>query len=261
VCRVCGATETSEWRRGPDGSKSYVIIHPFSWCFCHDLISNFQFFKSIWRLCNACGLHYSKILRKERSYVARGNGSLSSIANPAKIDSILNPPSENSLQSDRLHMLADLFGQYNCSPISSRTPTPPTTTNVLMSSPRHIQSTSPPLLPLSFSSPLSLTNVKSNSSPVTTTTATTTTTTRLVTSVPYPLTARPISLPLFTNRNSSMAPSISGLSDSHLLSSKSTSSLQSSPSLNPPNLVTCTNNTLNREIKIETKQESHIPKG
>eukprot|EP00028_Trichosphaerium_sp_Am-I-7-wt_P011206 CAMPEP_0168518814 /NCGR_PEP_ID=MMETSP0405-20121227/6938_1 /TAXON_ID=498012 /ORGANISM="Trichosphaerium sp, Strain Am-I-7 wt" /LENGTH=243 /DNA_ID=CAMNT_0008539221 /DNA_START=43 /DNA_END=771 /DNA_ORIENTATION=- len=38
-CKSCGAKETTEWRRGPDGNKS---------------------------LCNACGLHYSKILKKER---------------------------------------------------------------------------------------------------------------------------------------------------------------------------------------------------
>jgi len=37
-CRSCGETETCEWRRGPDGYKS---------------------------LCNACGIHFAKILKKE----------------------------------------------------------------------------------------------------------------------------------------------------------------------------------------------------
>lgn len=37
-CHSCGTIDTPEWRRGPDGCKS---------------------------LCNACGLHYAKILRRE----------------------------------------------------------------------------------------------------------------------------------------------------------------------------------------------------
>jgi len=37
-CHSCGTTDTPEWRRGPDGCKS---------------------------LCNACGLHYAKILKRE----------------------------------------------------------------------------------------------------------------------------------------------------------------------------------------------------
>ncbi|KAI8641823.1 GATA zinc finger-domain-containing protein [Parasitella parasitica] len=36
-CHSCGTTETPEWRRGPDGART---------------------------LCNACGLHYSKLLKK-----------------------------------------------------------------------------------------------------------------------------------------------------------------------------------------------------
>eukprot|EP01117_Protostelium_nocturnum_P000260 TRINITY_DN10329_c0_g1_i1.p1 TRINITY_DN10329_c0_g1~~TRINITY_DN10329_c0_g1_i1.p1 ORF type:complete len:248 (-),score=47.65 TRINITY_DN10329_c0_g1_i1:68-811(-) len=39
-CRACGETKTCEWRRGPDGYKS---------------------------LCNACGIHYAKIVKKEES--------------------------------------------------------------------------------------------------------------------------------------------------------------------------------------------------
>jgi len=38
-CHSCGETQTSEWRRGPDGYKS---------------------------LCNACGLHYASIVKKEK---------------------------------------------------------------------------------------------------------------------------------------------------------------------------------------------------
>jgi len=38
-CHMCNATETPEWRRGPDGDHT---------------------------LCNACGLHYAKTLKKER---------------------------------------------------------------------------------------------------------------------------------------------------------------------------------------------------
>eukprot|EP01113_Clastostelium_recurvatum_P023428 TRINITY_DN2798_c0_g1_i2.p1 TRINITY_DN2798_c0_g1~~TRINITY_DN2798_c0_g1_i2.p1 ORF type:complete len:378 (+),score=118.47 TRINITY_DN2798_c0_g1_i2:346-1479(+) len=41
-CRHCGATHTPEWRRGPDGKKS---------------------------LCNACGLHYSKVVKRETELV------------------------------------------------------------------------------------------------------------------------------------------------------------------------------------------------
>lgn len=37
ACRQCGVTETPEWRRGPDGSHT---------------------------LCNACGLRFSKQMRK-----------------------------------------------------------------------------------------------------------------------------------------------------------------------------------------------------
>jgi len=38
-CHVCGATDTPEWRRGPEGDHT---------------------------LCNACGLHYAKALKKEK---------------------------------------------------------------------------------------------------------------------------------------------------------------------------------------------------
>eukprot|EP01089_Gocevia_fonbrunei_P014992 TRINITY_DN4275_c0_g1_i2.p1 TRINITY_DN4275_c0_g1~~TRINITY_DN4275_c0_g1_i2.p1 ORF type:complete len:120 (+),score=28.58 TRINITY_DN4275_c0_g1_i2:50-409(+) len=38
-CYSCGVTETPEWRRGPDGEHT---------------------------LCNACGLHYAKSLKKDK---------------------------------------------------------------------------------------------------------------------------------------------------------------------------------------------------
>ncbi|KAI8336217.1 hypothetical protein BC941DRAFT_503135 [Chlamydoabsidia padenii] len=51
-CHSCHTSETPEWRRGPDGART---------------------------LCNACGLHYSKLLRKESvtvaSYKILTNGS------------------------------------------------------------------------------------------------------------------------------------------------------------------------------------------
>jgi len=56
-CRSCGVTETTEWRRGPDGCKS---------------------------LCNACGLHFSKILKKERMSEPQGISAI-------KVDQLLNP--------------------------------------------------------------------------------------------------------------------------------------------------------------------------
>eukprot|EP01133_Synstelium_polycarpum_P003423 gene3423-3888_t len=43
-CRHCGTNDTPEWRRGPDGRKS---------------------------LCNACGLHYSKTVKREQTSVAQ----------------------------------------------------------------------------------------------------------------------------------------------------------------------------------------------
>lgn len=50
-CRACGETKTCEWRRGPDGYKS---------------------------LCNACGIHYAKIVKKEElisaSYIPKSIG-------------------------------------------------------------------------------------------------------------------------------------------------------------------------------------------
>ena len=46
-CHSCGIRETPEWRRGPDGART---------------------------LCNACGLHYAKLVRK-RDKAAAANGT------------------------------------------------------------------------------------------------------------------------------------------------------------------------------------------
>ncbi|KAH3764212.1 hypothetical protein Pelo_3915 [Pelomyxa schiedti] len=56
-CHVCGTKETSEWRRGPDNCKS---------------------------LCNACGLHYAKIVKKEQMIPPNPSVSFS-------IQTLLNP--------------------------------------------------------------------------------------------------------------------------------------------------------------------------
>ncbi|CAG8129972.1 unnamed protein product, partial [Penicillium nalgiovense] len=45
-CHNCNRSETPEWRRGPEGSRT---------------------------LCNACGLHYAKLSRRTGNFVASGN--------------------------------------------------------------------------------------------------------------------------------------------------------------------------------------------
>ncbi|KAG1799500.1 GATA zinc finger-domain-containing protein, partial [Suillus subaureus] len=44
-CHSCNIRETPEWRRGPDGART---------------------------LCNACGLHYAKLVRKREKALANG---------------------------------------------------------------------------------------------------------------------------------------------------------------------------------------------
>jgi len=56
-CRHCGTTDTPEWRRGPDGRKS---------------------------LCNACGLHYSKLVKRE-------NMAVPQLSRTFDIAELLNP--------------------------------------------------------------------------------------------------------------------------------------------------------------------------
>ncbi|KAI8376354.1 uncharacterized protein BYT42DRAFT_384070 [Radiomyces spectabilis] len=53
-CHSCQTTETPEWRRGPDGART---------------------------LCNACGLHYSKLLRKGSLTVQPQNHSVTGVGN------------------------------------------------------------------------------------------------------------------------------------------------------------------------------------
>ncbi|KAK7204111.1 hypothetical protein BZA70DRAFT_201222 [Myxozyma melibiosi] len=53
-CRQCGISETPEWRRGPDGVRT---------------------------LCNACGLHHAKLVKKRNMMAASSNGSKSSHTN------------------------------------------------------------------------------------------------------------------------------------------------------------------------------------
>jgi len=57
-CRSCGETSTCEWRRGPDGFKS---------------------------LCNACGIHFAKVVRREQKldeeYAPRQSLSVKSLLN------------------------------------------------------------------------------------------------------------------------------------------------------------------------------------
>lgn len=48
-CHSCNIRETPEWRRGPDGART---------------------------LCNACGLHYAKLMRKRDKANGNGNGDL-----------------------------------------------------------------------------------------------------------------------------------------------------------------------------------------
>jgi hypothetical protein len=60
VCQFCGTTRSAEWRRGPAGTKSYPFALPRILLL---FIAKFHFI--IYILCNACGLHYSKTLKKE----------------------------------------------------------------------------------------------------------------------------------------------------------------------------------------------------
>eukprot|EP01113_Clastostelium_recurvatum_P010894 TRINITY_DN1547_c0_g1_i1.p1 TRINITY_DN1547_c0_g1~~TRINITY_DN1547_c0_g1_i1.p1 ORF type:complete len:334 (+),score=74.41 TRINITY_DN1547_c0_g1_i1:98-1003(+) len=59
-CLSCGTTHTPEWRKGPDGKKS---------------------------LCNACGLHYAKMIKREVLVPTRADGSA---AQQMKVNSLLN---------------------------------------------------------------------------------------------------------------------------------------------------------------------------
>merc|ERR1712137_1410190 len=60
LCLVCGTTDSPQWRRGPAGSKS---------------------------LCNACGLHYQAMMRREREIEPVD------VPKSIPIEFLLNPPS------------------------------------------------------------------------------------------------------------------------------------------------------------------------
>lgn len=52
MCLSCGVKQTPEWRRGPAGAKTYAYTPPFHYLYW-------------FRLCNACGLHWAKVLKAE----------------------------------------------------------------------------------------------------------------------------------------------------------------------------------------------------
>ncbi|KAI7903276.1 GATA zinc finger-domain-containing protein [Cokeromyces recurvatus] len=55
ICHSCNTTDTPEWRRGPDGART---------------------------LCNACGLHYAKLLKKGSMIVQTQNYTLEAPPSP-----------------------------------------------------------------------------------------------------------------------------------------------------------------------------------
>ncbi|EST08114.1 Zinc finger, GATA-type [Kalmanozyma brasiliensis GHG001] len=59
-CQACGSSETPEWRRGPDGART---------------------------LCNACGLHYAKLVRKR---VQQDGGEVPSPSQPPPQPSLVS---------------------------------------------------------------------------------------------------------------------------------------------------------------------------
>lgn len=62
-CHSCNRDETPEWRRGPDGART---------------------------LCNACGLHYAKLTRKNTMRQSQGSGSATSVR-PKSLDDRASP--------------------------------------------------------------------------------------------------------------------------------------------------------------------------
>jgi hypothetical protein len=78
-CSNCGITETPEWRRGPDGQRS---------------------------LCNACGLHFAKVIRKSSLHtgILTAPSSATTAASSASISTIIGTPSGG--ESDPLSILA-----------------------------------------------------------------------------------------------------------------------------------------------------------
>jgi GATA zinc finger len=64
-CNMCGVTETPEWRRGPAGDHT---------------------------LCNACGLHYAKSLKKQRKERDSRKHSIESLLNEVSYSLFLPIP-------------------------------------------------------------------------------------------------------------------------------------------------------------------------
>jgi len=77
-CHSCGETQTSEWRRGPDGFKS---------------------------LCNACGLHYAAIVKKEKL--------VPSSAKKITLDMLLNTEREEEYLSKSTSSLPDSTSPFS----------------------------------------------------------------------------------------------------------------------------------------------------
>jgi len=76
-CKVCGITSTTQWRRGPDGYISYVVGTAAA-LICwretqpvvaqEDMPNQANNDPRTHRLCNACGLHFLKIVQRERNF-------------------------------------------------------------------------------------------------------------------------------------------------------------------------------------------------
>ena len=68
---MCGVTETPEWRRGPAGDHT---------------------------LCNACGLHYAKSLKKQKKEAEGRKHSIDMLLNTSQING--NNNSASTVPSD-----------------------------------------------------------------------------------------------------------------------------------------------------------------
>lgn len=87
-CHMCGVTETPEWRRGPAGDHT---------------------------LCNACGLHYAKSLKKQRKERDARKHSIDMLLNESQ--PTVTPPTNN--------LTSPALANGHSSPESSPNMTPP----------------------------------------------------------------------------------------------------------------------------------------
>ncbi|KAH7052967.1 hypothetical protein BKA57DRAFT_456835 [Linnemannia elongata] len=71
-CQSCHSSDTPEWRRGPDGART---------------------------LCNACGLHYAKLLRRQNEQAQRQSPSRISSALSSSTASTTTPNSSSNINS------------------------------------------------------------------------------------------------------------------------------------------------------------------